>query len=42
MMAQDCQVDYAKFCELRDEINRRAWLASGRFAGNFPRTHLSW
>jgi hypothetical protein len=42
ILAQDRQVNWAEARELRDEINRRARLGSGRFAGNFPRTHLSW
>jgi hypothetical protein len=42
ILAQDRQVNWAEARELRDEIRRRERLGSGRFAGNFPRTHLSW
>ena len=42
ILAQDRQVNWAEARELRDEIRRRERLAPGRFAGNFPRTHLSW
>jgi hypothetical protein len=40
ILAQNRQVNWAEARELRDEIRRRERL--GRFAGNFPRTHLSW
>jgi len=42
IMAQDRHVNWAEARELRDEIRRRERLGLGRFAGNFPRTHLSW
>jgi hypothetical protein len=42
ILAQGRQVNWAEARELRDEIRRRERLGLGRFAGNFPRTHLSW
>ena len=42
ILAQNRQVNWAEARELRDEIRRRERLGLGRFAGNFPRTHLPW
>jgi hypothetical protein len=42
ILAQDRQVNWVEARELRDEIRRRERLGLGRFADNFPRTHLSW
>jgi len=42
ILAQDRQVNWVAARELRDETRRRERLGLGRFAGNFPRTHLSW
>jgi hypothetical protein len=42
ILAEDRQVNWDDCRQLCNEIRRRERFGRGRYAGNFPRTHLSW